>query len=211
MRPLHLALLLTVLALLASAPATALAGGGGNSGPCEALASGSYLAMRDSCFAGIAHFAEAGSTLEIYNEGELPHSFTAVDGSFDTGLLEAGESVKLGLGEAGLVRIYCSLHGTAEGNGMAGLLVIGEPAATLDAGPSAAALSRQNGELLTALEAQNAALTDLRAELAAVRQSVETRSADPRPAQATALGVLGTVLGGGALAAVVVRRREAPR
>ena len=207
MRPFRLALLLTVLALLAYAPTTVLAGGGGHSGPCEAVASGAYLAMRDSCFAGIAHFAEVGATLEVYNEGELPHSFTAVDGSFDTGVLQAGESVKIGLGEAALVRIYCTLHGTADGQGMAGLLVIGEPEPVLGAGPSAAALQRQNQELLTALEAQNAALSGLRADLAAVRQSVETRPTDPRPAQATALGLLGTVLGGGALAAVLYRRK----
>jgi hypothetical protein len=212
MRPFRLALCLTLFALLTLSPSAALAGGGGGGGggPCAGFASGAKLIMRDSCFNGVAHFAEAGTTLEIYNEGEYPHSFTAVDGSFDSGVLDRGESVKVTLGEAGMVQVYCVLHGRATGEGMAGLLIVGEPAVLGTGGgggESSAALTRQNEATLTALEAQAATLTDLRAELAAVRQSVDARAADPRPLQATALGLLGTLLGGGALAAVVYRRR----
>lgn len=208
MRPLRFAVLLALFGLLALSPAPARAGGGGGQGgACAGFASGPALIMRDNCFEGVAHFAEAGATLEVVNEGELPHSFTAVDGSFDSGVLDGGESVKLRLGEAGLVEIYCVLHGQASGAGMAGVLIVGEPAVEFTGAASTAALTRQNETLLTALEAQTATLTELRAELGAVRQSVEARAADPRPTQATALGLLGTVLGGGALAAVFVRRR----
>jgi hypothetical protein len=196
------------MASLVLGHAPALAGGGGGGGPCAGFASGETLVMRDACFDGIAHFAEAGSLLEVVNEGQVPHSFTAIDGSFDSGLLEAGESVRVRLGQAGLVEVYCTLHGQMNGTGMAGLLVVGEPT-VLPSGTSSATanLTRQNGALLSALEAQSATLTELRTDLAAMRQSVEARAADPRPLQATLFGLLGTVLGGGALAAVLYRRK----
>ncbi len=209
MRPLRLTLLFTVLSVLALAPTAALAGGGGGGGgPCAGFASGSSLILRDSCFDGIAHFTEAGATLEVRNDGQYPHSFTAVDGSFDTGLLDIGQSAQIELGAAGIVEVYCVLHGRSTGEGMAGVLVVGEPAvqAAATSGQSAA-LTKQNQAFLTALEAQAVTLTDLRGELAAVRQAVEATSADPRPVQATALGVLGSLLGGSALAMVFYRRK----
>lgn len=82
--------------------------------------------MLDSCFEGTAHFAPAGETITVVNDGALPHTFTAVDGSFDTGQLEAGESYEITVEEAGIIEVFCSLHGTADGAGMAGVLVVGE-------------------------------------------------------------------------------------
>jgi hypothetical protein len=135
MRPLRLTLLLAVLSLLALAPASALAGGGGGGGPCAGFASGDTLVMLDSCFSGVAHFAGASTTLTVRNDGAFPHSFTAVDGGFDTGVLEAGETATIKLGGAGIVEVYCVLHGRASGEGMAGILVVGEPAVQ-SAGPN---------------------------------------------------------------------------
>jgi hypothetical protein len=66
----------------------------------------------------------------VQNEGGVPHSFTAVDGSFDTGLLAPGESAEIPLGADGIVRAFRTLHGTAQGAGMAGVLVVGEPSAS---------------------------------------------------------------------------------
>jgi hypothetical protein len=86
------------------------------------------MVLRDSCFDGVAHFTAPG-TLLVQNKGVLPHSFTAVDGSFDSGLLQPGESAEVVLGEPGIVPVVCNLHGTREGAGMAGILVVG------DAGP----------------------------------------------------------------------------
>ena len=206
MRRIRLTLLITALTLLAATPA--LAGGGGNISACAGFATSATVIMRDSCFEGIAHFAQAGSTLEIRNEGEVPHSFTAIDGSFDTGTLEAGRSASITLGEAGIYQVYCILHGRATGEGMAGVLLVGDPAVEVaGAGFETAALSQQNEALLAAVEAQTATLSDLRGELAATRQAVEARPADARPVQAAALGLLGTLLGGSALAAVFYRRR----
>ena len=212
MRRLRPALLITVFALLAATPA--LAGGGGNISACAGFATSATVIMRDSCFEGIAHFAEAGATIEIRNEGEIPHSFTAVDGSFDTGSLEAGRSAKVELNEAGIYQVYCILHGTAAGQGMAGVLLVGEPNVEVSgASFQASALTQQNEALFAAIEAQSATLSDLSTDLAAVRQSVEAKAADPQPVRAaqsaTTLGLLGTVLGGSALAMAFYRRRPA--
>lgn len=214
MRRLRSAVIITVFALLAATPA--LAGGGGNISACAGFATSATVVMRDSCFEGIAHFAEAGTTLEIRNDGQIPHSFTAVDGSFDTGTLEAGRSAKIKLGEAGIYQVFCVLHGQASGAGMAGVLLVGEPEVQAAGGTSfqASALTQQNEALFAAVEAQTATLTDIKTDLAAVRQTVEARDVTQPQGQAaaqsaTTLGLLGTLLGGGALAMAFYRRRPA--
>ena len=107
-------------------PASA-GGGGGGSGACSGFSQGSELIMRDSCFDGVAHFSESGSTLRVENGGIIPHTYTATDGSFDTGVLQPGESADIALGSDGTVKVWCTLHGTAHGDGMAGVLLIGAP------------------------------------------------------------------------------------
>jgi plastocyanin len=116
-----------VACLAALAASEAQAGGGGGGARCSGFGAGSAIAMRDNCYEGTAQFVPAGSTLTVVNEGELPHSLTAVDGSFNTGTLNAGQSSTLQVGGAGVVRYYCLLHGTASGEGMAGVLIVGEP------------------------------------------------------------------------------------
>jgi len=113
------------LAILVAGPASA-GGGGGGGGPCSGFSEGDQLVMRDSCFDGAAHFSESGSSLVIENGGIIPHTYTAVDGSFDTGILQPGESSEILLDKDGVVRVLCTLHGTAHGGGMAGVLLIGE-------------------------------------------------------------------------------------
>jgi hypothetical protein len=128
MRKIAFCVLTFVAGALAFWPGAALAGGGGGGGGlCAGFASGQTLVMRDSCFEGTAHFAAAGSTLIVQNEGGAPHSFTAVDGSFDTGLLQPGQTAQFTLGADGIVPFYCTIHGTAQGQGMAGVLIVGEP------------------------------------------------------------------------------------
>lgn len=131
---------LAALAGLALAAGAVEAGGGGGHGACAGFAATQVIIMRDSCFEGTAQFVPAGATIDIFNEGEAPHSLTLVDGSFDTGNLETGERAEFTVGEAGVVRYYCKLHGTASGQGMAGVIVVGEPdPTTARAQPSLAA------------------------------------------------------------------------
>lgn len=98
--------------------------------------------MLDSCFSGVAHFAPEGETITVANHGSLPHTFTAVDGSFDTGQLGSGATAEVSVGKSGVYRVFCVLHGTADGQGMAGVLIVGDPTsveAALVSNPSGAA------------------------------------------------------------------------
>ena len=108
-------------------PAQAGAGGGGHGGSfCPGFAEGPTIEMRDNCFAGTTHFVEPNSTITVKNSGQLPHSLTAVAGSIDTGPIEPGKQTTVKVGNAGVVRIYCTLHGSRDGGGMTGVLVVGD-------------------------------------------------------------------------------------
>ncbi len=138
------------MALIVSIPGVASAGGGGgNMSQCQGFATGTSISMLDSCFDAIAHSAPTDTAITISNDGALPHTFTAVDGSFDSGNLEPGQDFELIVDEPGIYQVFCTLHGTAEGAGMAGVLVVGEPepgpvAATLDTGAIREAVAEEN-------------------------------------------------------------------
>lgn len=119
----HLTLMLITLVVLVAGSTIALAGGGGG-GLCAGFGDGQELAMRDNCFEGTGHVVAAGETIVVTNRGELPHTVTAADGTFDSGTIEPGETYELTLEEPGGVPIYCTLHGSADGGGMAGLLAV---------------------------------------------------------------------------------------
>jgi plastocyanin len=120
--------ILSLLALVAVAqPAAA---GGGGSSPCSGFTRGATISMYDACFQGTAHIVEPGTTVTVTNYGQVAHNFTAVDGSFASGLLQPSQSFQVTLDEPGVIPFYCTLHGSAAGNGMAGVLFVGKPAAS---------------------------------------------------------------------------------
>ncbi len=207
------AILIVSLVGLLFAAAPAAAGGGGGGGPCGGFGSGTKMVMYDNCFDKVAFSAQPGSELLVINEGGQSHSYTAVDGSFDTGLLRPGQTAHIKLGSTGIVQVYCTLHGTASGDGMAGVVVIGDPALSGTASGSMPAEAKgaidQQTALLAAEVADRAAgQAELKSELASIRQQVATLQSS-RLSGATLLGLLGSALGAGALAAVYYRRRPA--
>lgn len=116
------ALTLTAAITMLTAPAV-LAGGGGGGAICDGFAQGDEIHMYDSCFAGTAQLVEPTTdTVTVTNDGEIPHTITATDGDFDL-YLEAGESATLELPDDAVIPIYCTLHGTTRGAGMAGVIV----------------------------------------------------------------------------------------
>jgi plastocyanin len=102
--------------------------GGGAAGvpPVEADDEGqaAIVQMLDFEFNPVALTVPAGSTITWLNQGAAQHSATASDGSFDTGLLAAGASADLAFDVPGTYAYYCTLHGTANGGGMAGTITI---------------------------------------------------------------------------------------
>jgi plastocyanin len=115
------------LVTLVVAAEPAVAGGGGHGG-CTGFTRGAALSIQDNCFQGTAHIVDRGSTVTVTNQGQAPHDFTAVDGSFASGLLQPGQSYELTVDTAGAIPFYCSLHGTSTGSGMAGVLFVEQPA-----------------------------------------------------------------------------------
>lgn len=138
---------LTIAALAIAIPA--IAGGGGHAGgPCPAYSSGEVteIVLLDNCFDPVSTTAAAGSTVTIRNDGQQPHTYTAVDGSFDTGVLQSGDSTTVELPQAaGTLPVYCTLHADPAGNGMAGTITVaaagGTTASSAGIGSSGVALA----------------------------------------------------------------------
>ncbi len=179
--------LLLSVTLIMLIPLTASAGGGGGViSPCTGFETGALVVMQDSCFGGTAHFAPSDTVITVVNEGQLPHSFTAVDGSFDSGVLQAGEIFEFSVDEPGTYRVFCSLHGNAAGQGMAGALLVGDAIpppvnAEVDTTAIRDAVSAGNEEILAALDQQVVALGNLSAAQASLRKGIDemtTQAAD---------------------------------
>ena len=72
-----------------------------------------------------------GGTVTFVGAGRNPHNAVAADGSWSTedvfGSLEQfeGEEAMLTFDEAGEYVFFCTFHGNAEGDGMAGTLIVG--------------------------------------------------------------------------------------
>lgn len=125
MRPTRILPLIALVVAVLAGPAAvhAHAGVGGSSGLCDGFSRGAEVTMLDNCFAGTAQLVGADvSVLDIENQGQLPHTFTATDGSFDLHL-DPGEAGTVELRDAAVVPVYCTLHGTSRGQGMAGVVV----------------------------------------------------------------------------------------
>jgi hypothetical protein len=219
--------LLMIVALVLLFPGVAYGGGGGGDiSQCPGFGSGPTVSMLDSCFAGIAHFAPADNTITVSNEGVLPHTFTAVDGSFDSGTVQPGESFEFSVSEPGIYEVFCSLHGTASGEGMAGVLIVGEAepmpmAAQFDSGAIRDVIATENEVLAEALDRQILAIGNLSAAQASLRTTLEAVANSSEGATAPAVAPVPVELrsdswvpltaglaAGLALAGMVMRRRE---
>ena len=83
------------------------------------------VSMKDFEFVAKEIKVKVGTTITWKNDGAQPHSATAVDKSFDTGLFQPGEAKSATFNTAGTFVYYCQLHGTPDGkNGMVGTVVV---------------------------------------------------------------------------------------
>jgi plastocyanin len=65
-----------------------------------------------------------GTTVVWRNTGALPHTATADDGAFNSGILEGGGSFEFTFTEAGEYPYYCTIHGGPGGTGMSGTIIV---------------------------------------------------------------------------------------
>jgi len=82
------------------------------------------ISMKDFEFVQKEIHVKAGTTITWKNDGAAPHSATAVDKSFDTAIFQPGESKSAKFDTPGTFKYYCQLHGTPDGNGMVGTVVV---------------------------------------------------------------------------------------
>ncbi len=56
----------------------------------------------------------AGDTVKWTNDGQAPHTATAEDGSFDTGIFDPGQSRSQKFTSPGTIAYYCTVHGKVQ-------------------------------------------------------------------------------------------------
>ena len=71
---------------------------------------GAVIEIADFAFSGDFDLSP-GQTVEVVNNDSAPHTFTAADGSFDTGTIDPGDSVTFTVPDAeGPIDVFCSIH-----------------------------------------------------------------------------------------------------
>jgi plastocyanin len=83
---------------------------------------------RDDFFAPQVIRVEVGEEVEWENTGRSPHTITADDGSYDSGVLQPGAEFSHTYEAPGLYPFFCTLHGSRDGVGMAAMVVVGDVA-----------------------------------------------------------------------------------
>jgi plastocyanin len=68
------------------------------------------VAIRDFFFAPARLSVAPGTTVVWVNEGAHPHTVTAFDGSFDSGVLMPGDAFVVTFGGSGTLWYFCEIH-----------------------------------------------------------------------------------------------------
>ena len=73
------------------------------------------VAIRDFFFDPALLSVAPGTTVVWVNRGAHPHTVTAFDGSFDSGVLMPGDAFAVTFGGSGTVRYFCEIHPSMTG------------------------------------------------------------------------------------------------
>ena len=104
---------LLVLALVVFLPAAVAQDGGVEAVPVQDARS---VEIGDNFFDPPDVAVEPGSTITWTNNGDEPHTVTADDGSFDSGMLNPGDSYTVAFGGQGTVTYHCEIHPEMRGS-----------------------------------------------------------------------------------------------
>lgn len=66
----------------------------------------------------------SGTTITWTNNGDLPHTVTADNGSFESGNLDPGGTFEQTFSDPGEYSYYCEYHGASGGTGMSGTITV---------------------------------------------------------------------------------------
>src|SRR5918994_5625710 len=113
MKRLLLLVVLSVIALLMLVPTAAAQDAGVESVPVQNEWS---VNIGDNFFDPPNAAIEPGSTITWTNNGARPHTVTADDGSFDSGVLNPGDSYTVAFDGQGTVTYHCAIHPEMRGS-----------------------------------------------------------------------------------------------
>lgn len=111
-----LALAVPVVALIAIIATRVIEGPSSSS---AAPAKANAVVIRNFAFAPANPSVAQGTTIKVMNDDGTAHTFSARNGSFNTGDLDGGRSATVKLDRAGSFDFYCKIH-----NYMTGTLVV---------------------------------------------------------------------------------------
>jgi plastocyanin len=93
-------------------------------GSVSVAQTGPTVTVVDSAYQPPEVEVSPGTTVVWQQEGELPHTVTADDGSFDSGTMGQGDTFSRTFPQSGSFPYYCEFHGAPGGQGMAGVVVV---------------------------------------------------------------------------------------
>jgi plastocyanin len=73
------------------------------------------ITIADFAFGGV-QTVPAGAAITVVNNDSAPHTFTADDGSFDSGAIQPGDAFQITLDETGTFAYHCEFHGSMSGS-----------------------------------------------------------------------------------------------
>jgi plastocyanin len=117
MKRLLLLAALSVLALVVFVPPAVAQDAGVEAVPVQDARS---VGIGDNFFDPPDAAVEPGTTITWTNNGARPHTVTADDGSFDSGVLNPGDSYTVAFDGQGTVRYHCTIHPQMRGSVIVG-------------------------------------------------------------------------------------------
>ena len=113
MKRLLLLVVLSVIALLMFVPTATAQDAGVQTVPIQNAWS---VNIGDNFFDPPQSAVEPGSTITWTNNGDEPHTVTADDGSFDSGMLNPGDSYTVAFDGQGTLTYHCAIHPEMRGS-----------------------------------------------------------------------------------------------
>src|SRR5215210_4958379 len=113
MKRLLLLVVLSVIALVMCVPTATAQDAGVQTVPMQNAWS---VDIGDNFFDPPQAAVEPGSTITWTNKGDEPHTVTADDGSFDSGMLNPGDSYTVAFDGQGTVTYHCAIHPEMRGS-----------------------------------------------------------------------------------------------
>jgi plastocyanin len=82
------------------------------------------VSVQDNLFVPKQAEIVAGDSLTWSHDGAVEHTITADDGSFDSGIINPGDTFAFTFDSSGMYPYYCQIHGAPGGVGMAGMVLV---------------------------------------------------------------------------------------